>query len=426
VAISVTVTDPTAAVYLTVHPNGSPRPTSSIVNSEPLERARAVTVLAPVTPAGLVLYRSAPANVIVDVIGWFTGPSSPASTEGLFVVQPPARVWDSRTTADPLHAGGTVERQLVQQPAAAVLANVTAIDSTAPGYVSAYPAGTGRPSVSMLNMTWRSPVASMTIASNSTRGVSFFASVGTNVLVDVAGYFTGSPSAPVAQPLSTEASNPMPTTGGPVLFVSDSSLAVIRWNGQLGSLQGATIRADLESCRRLIGASCRGREGYAPTTAARAVATAPGQFDTLVVNVGYNDYSSTFAAGFDAVVDAARSRGIARIVWLTYRESVGYQAPQGAANPENYATYNAMLRSFVAGGRYPDVVLADWNAYTATRPDWLNVDGVHVTTTGARAAGEYVSRTLAFLDRRSCPVGQGGAVAVGGWCASPDVTGPPA
>ena len=79
----------------------------------------------------------------------------------------------------------------------------------------------------------------------------------------------------------------------------------------------------------------------------------PGQFDTLVVNVGYNDFSSTFAAGFDAVVAAARCRGIARIVWLTYRESVGYQSPQGASNPENYATYNAMLRSFVAERSVP-------------------------------------------------------------------------
>ena len=56
VAISVTVTDPTAPVYVTVHPNGVARPTSSVVNSDPLERARAVTVLAPVTPAGLVVY----------------------------------------------------------------------------------------------------------------------------------------------------------------------------------------------------------------------------------------------------------------------------------------------------------------------------------------------------------------------------------
>ena len=72
-------------------------------------------------------------------------------------------------------------------------------------------------------------------------------------------------------------------------------------------------------------------------TCARAVATMPGTFDTLVINVGYNDYSSTFATGFDAVVAAARSRGIARVVWLGYRETVAYQSPQGASNPEKWA-----------------------------------------------------------------------------------------
>jgi hypothetical protein len=83
------------------------------------------------------------------------------------------------------------------------------------------------------------------------------------------------------------------------------------------------------------------------------------------------------------------------------------------------------LRTLVASGRYPEVILADWNSYTATRSTWLTADGVHVTAVGAKAAGEYISRTLAFLDRRPCPPGTGGAVALGGWCASPDVTGPP-
>jgi hypothetical protein len=425
VAVTVTLANPWAPMYVTVHPGGTSRPTASVLNSEPLERALAVTVLAPVTPAGLVVFRSAPSDVIVDLIGWFTGPSAPASTDGLFVVQTPERVWDSRATADPLHGGGTVERQLVAAPSSAVLANITAVDSTAPAYLSAYAAGTPPPHVSMLNTTWRFPQASTTIVPTSTRGAAFSASSGMHVLVDVAGYFTGTPLTPVAGAPPGPVSNPVPTVGRSVLFVSDSSLAVIRWNGQLGSLQGAAITADLESCRRLFGVSCRGREGYAPTTAAAAILNAPGSYDTVVVNVGYNDFSWTFSAGFEAVVGAARARGIPRIVWFTYREAVGYQAPQNAADPWNYPLYNALLRSFVASGRYPEVEIAEWNAYTATRPDWLGPDGVHVTTAGARAAGEYVSRTLAFLDRRACPVGLGGAVAPGGWCASPDVTGPP-
>ncbi len=421
VAISVTIVDASQTSYLTVHPVGAPRPTASVVNSDDLHPTRAVTVLTPVSPSGFVVHRSAITDVLVDISGWFTGPSAEPGVDGLFVSEPPRRAWDSRATNDPVHTEGTVERQLVAAPAAAVVVNVTAIDSTEPGYVSAFPAGTARPEVSMLNVAWRTPVAGMTVVGTSERGVAFYSSMGAHMAVDVAGSFTGTPAV-ATTPTPTNAA---PTFGGRVLFVSDSSLAGIRWNGALGSLQGATFVNDLESCRRLIGASCRGREGYAPSTGVSAILNAPGQFDTLVVGAGYNDYSSTFPAAFDAVVGAARARGIARIVWIDYREAVTYSSPQQASNAATFAANNRTLRSRVASGRYPEVHIADWNSYTAGHASWLTADGVHVTFTGARAAAEYISRTLAFLERRPCPDGIGGTLATGGWCAEPDAVGAP-
>ena len=56
---------------------------------------------------------------------------------------------------------------------------------------------------------------------------------------------------------------------------------------------------------------------------------------------------------------------------------------------------------------------------------WLAADGVHLTSIGAQEAARYVSRTLAAFERRPCPVGIGGTATAGGWCASPDVIGPP-
>ena len=158
VAISVTVTDPTAPVYVTVHPNGSPRPTSSIVNSEPLERARAVTVLAPVTPAGLV-------RVPIGAGERHRRRDRLVHRARVRLRRPTGCSSSSRrrvcgTRARPPIRSTPVARSSANsstQPAAAVLANVTAIDSTAPGYVSAYPAGTPQPYVSMLNVTWREP-----------------------------------------------------------------------------------------------------------------------------------------------------------------------------------------------------------------------------------------------------------------------------
>ena len=423
VAISVTVTDPVAPVYVTVHPAGSPRPTSSIVNSEPLERARTVTVLAPVTANGLIVYRSAPANVVIDVIGWFTGPSAPAATDGLFVVQSPTRVWDSRTTSDPLHAGGTSERVLSAQPAAAALVNVTAIDATAPGYISAFAAGTPQPYVSMLNVAWRDPMASMSIVATSTRGAAFHGSAGMHVLVDVAGVLHGS-------------------VGCGHAAAAGERDADHRWVGAdgVGLLDG---RHSLERADRVaaggaaspqisnpVGGSSARRvaDGRAmpprlrPTRSQRRPAPSTWSWSLPATTISARR-SRRRSTGWSA---AARARGIPRIVWLTYREPVGYQSPSEASNAANYVTYNALLRSKVASGAYPDVVLADWNAYTASRPEWFHSDGVHVDVPGAWAAGTYVSRTLAFLDRRPCPTGLGGPVAPGGWCASPDVTGPPA
>lgn len=422
-AVSVTLTDTAQPVYATVYPSGSPRPDTSVVNSEPLDRARSATVLAAVGPAGLSVFRSGDSNVIVDIIGWFTGPSAPASTDGLFVAATPRRVWDSRSTFDPLHPGGVAERQLVDGAVGATVVNVTVADATAPGYVSAYPAGLARPNVSMMNVTWRAPLAAMTVVSESERGTAFYASTGVQMIVDVAGWFRGQP---VATTGGADASNVPASFGGSVLFISDSSLAGIRWNNALGWLQGANFVAKLESCRRLIGASCRGREGYAPQNAVDAVLTSAGTFDTLVVDVGYNDYASSFAGGFDAVVRAARARGIARVVWLDYRDDVGYVAPAQAANASVFGANNATLRAMVGSGAYPDVTIASWDGYSSPRPDWFTADGVHVTGAGPRAAAEYISRTLAALDRRVCPPGIGGATTQGGWCALPDATGPPA
>jgi len=79
----------------------------------------------------------------------------------------------------------------------------------------------------------------------------------------------------------------------------------------------------------------------------------------------------------------------------------------------------------VASGAYPEVTIADWNGYSFPHPNWFTADGVHVTGAGTEEAAKYLSRTLAFLDRRPCPAGMGGPVTAGGWCASPDLVGAP-
>jgi hypothetical protein len=421
-AVSVTAVNAAAPGFLTAYPAGTPMPNASVVNTDRFNTTRASAMLLPVTAAGFTVHRSMETDVIVDVWGWFTGDTAPPSGEGLFVPQVPARAWDSRSTHDPVHPRGTVERAIDAPGAAAIIANVTALDATAPGFASVFAAGTAQPDVSSLNYRWRQPVAALAISRISDRGLAVYSYAGAQMLVDVQGWFTGLPIAAT----SPVPANDMSTDESEVLFIGDSSFAGIRWYGFLGYLQGAVFDHRLESCRRLIGVSCRGREGYAPRTAVGELrSVTPGRFSTAIIGTGYNDWSGTFPAAIDAVFTATRAVGIDRVVWMTYRENVGYVSPYAASNAASFAANNAALRAAAASGAYPELIIADWHGYTIDRPDWVTSDGVHFTSAGARAAAEYTSRVLASLERRPCPAGIGGTTALGGWCADPDVTGPP-
>jgi hypothetical protein len=422
-AVSVTAVGAAASGFLSVYPAGGARTETSVVNTDEHNDTRANAVFVSVGADGFVVFRSMETDVLVDVWGWFTGPSAPSSTDGLFVPQPPQRAWDSRLSFDPIHRGGTVEKQLLDvSAAAAIVANVTVVEPTGWGFVSVFAAGTPMPDVSSLNYRWRQPVAALTVSRVSDRGVALYSYAGAHAIVDVAGWFTG-----IAAPGSTPRPvNDFPAGDSDVLMISDSAFAGIRWTGPLSLLQGAAWDARLESCRRLIGVSCRGREGYAPPTAVTELSTVPaGVYRILFVATGYNDWSGLFPSGVEAVMSRARAKGIDRVVWLTYREQVGYVSPGGVSNQQSFAANNRHLVSVLASGRYPELIIADWNSYSRWRPSWLTADGVHLTAVGAPEAARYLSRKLAFLERRPCPGDITGPTTPGGWCADPDVTGPP-
>ncbi len=421
-AVSITAVDAASGGFLTAYPAGSSRPFVSAVNTDANGRTRASLSLVPVTPDGFIVYRHMSTDVVIDFWGWFTGASADSSTTGMFVPQAPVRVWDSRATFDPVHAAGTVEKQLAPAGAAAVIANLTVTDAVGAGFMTVSAAGTTRPFVSSLNYRWTQPVAALTLPRVSNRGVGFYASAGVHAIVDVAGWFTGSPLTAAAD----IAPNRFPPPNSPVIMISDSAFAGIRWSGALGYLQGAAWDTRLESCRRLIGVSCRGTEGYVPRTAVVELSTVPaGAYRTLVVAVGYNDWSGQFPQGVEAMMAQARAKGIDRVVWVTYREKVAFVSPGGASNQASFAANNRYLQSLLESGRYPELTLADWNLYSRWRPSWLTADGVHFTAAGAQPAAMYLSRKLANLERRPCPPGIGGPTSPGGWCADPDVTGPP-
>jgi hypothetical protein len=118
----------------------------------------------------------------------------------------PARLLDTRpggSTADGAAQGGgapgagaTIALQVagragVPADAGAAVLNVTAADAQAPGYVTVYPCGAPQPNASSLNFAAGATIPNGVIAKIGDGGtVCLFTSEPTQLLVDVAGYFT--------------------------------------------------------------------------------------------------------------------------------------------------------------------------------------------------------------------------------------------
>ena len=211
----------------------------------------------------------------------------------------------------------------------------------------------------------------------------------------------------------------------PAVVIGDSAIAALRWvpNAE-NAIVGFDHTLDLESCRRLYYASCRGREGRTPPSVHAALLDHSDNYHTLVVATGYNDGTYGFEASFRNIVSRARSLGYSRIVWYTLRSDVDYVSPASVGNHETFADNNAELRRLVDSGAFPDVVLADWGGYTAEKPEWFTTDGVHYRAVGAWAAADYLTRKMAYLDERSCPFPTEPNEPTLDPCPDPDETGP--
>lgn len=212
VALTVTLTESTAAGFFTVFPAGTTRPLASTINADGRDQTRAAGAVVAVTPSGLDVYSLAGGHVIVDVTGWFTGPSAAIDDDGLFVAeQAPRRLTDTRG-GDPVWAGGAVEIASVAANAAALALNVTIVNPIRPGFLTAFPARQDRPPTSTVNGGAASDIAAaMAIVPASQAGVGIYSNAGADLVVDVSGWFVGSPG-PAPRPPPSNVRPPDCTT----------------------------------------------------------------------------------------------------------------------------------------------------------------------------------------------------------------------
>lgn len=415
--VNVTSVHERAPGHLSVRPAGSEPTDTSILNPDGSGHAVAGSTIVAVSEHGFVIDSFRGGDVVVDLLGWFTGPNARDHTDGLYVPVEPARILDTRTSSDRIHAGGTIELASPVADAAAIVANVTAVRPDRAGFVTAYPAGTTVPGTSTVNpSSWNHTVANLAITQVSVRGLAYRSFAGTDLIVDMTGWFTGRP---VAAPHPTA---PNPSSRSRVLLVGDSTLAALEvFPTATAAFVGFDGVVDAKSCRRLERPSCRSDvTGHVPNTAVEAISTTPGPFDIVVVKTGYNDWFSDFPAEFDAVVQAARANGAHTIIWLTYNVDVARPLARRA-----YEENNADLRSLVTDPRYSDVQLADWLAYSGPRQDWF-VDGTHLTTSGTWAIADYISRWVAAIEHRPCPRPWALDWPTPDPCPAPDLVGAPA
>jgi len=209
VVLNVTVTNTSAAGYLTAYPTGVPRPTASNLNWSAQQTVPNLVEVALGRGGQVDIYiYGSSADVIFDVQGWVGIPAN-SGADGLFNGLAPARILDTRDgtggTNHSLGPGAALNLQVagsVTYNAApsgvpttgvsAVVLNVTVTNPTQASYLTVYPAGSPRPVTSNLNFTAGQTVPNRVIVKLGTGGaITIFNAAGSvNVIADVNGWFT--------------------------------------------------------------------------------------------------------------------------------------------------------------------------------------------------------------------------------------------
>ena len=155
---------------------------------------------------------------------------------------------------------GTVQAE----PPRAVAVSMTMIGADDTGYITAHPARVPRGETASGHGKLNELTAQFGIVTASTLGLAVYSERGTDLTMDLLGWFTGTPVEPVED---EPAANPVRRQR--VLAVGDSTMAAVRWYGAFASLQAClqalTLRAEHYRDEAGDGRTARGARGGDPT-----------------------------------------------------------------------------------------------------------------------------------------------------------------
>ena len=196
VVLNVTVTEPTAAGFITAWPAGAAMPTASNLNFVAGQTVPNLVISKLGTGGKVSLFNSTGStHLIADVLGYFR-----VGSGAQLIAMTPARLLDTRTDGGASHPVGQTplvlpilgRQGIPSTGVVGVVLNVTATEPTINGFVSVYPNGEALPMASNLNTVAGVTRANLVIAKVGVDGaVAMFNSSGTTHLIaDVVGYFT--------------------------------------------------------------------------------------------------------------------------------------------------------------------------------------------------------------------------------------------
>ncbi len=200
VVANLTATDAAGPGFVTAYPHGGPLPLASNLNLDQAGDTIANLVTLPVgTDGSIDLYTEAGTHLLVDLLGYYTGATSPVGSRGLYV--PAAdRLLDTRGGTRPA-AGSTTGIPLgAAAGASAALLSAIVTEATGPGFISVFPTAAGFRNTSTQNNGTGGTVANATTVAND-GGASVLTYASAHLVVDLAGWFTSGPS---DQPVEVE------------------------------------------------------------------------------------------------------------------------------------------------------------------------------------------------------------------------------